>query len=427
MVFTVLACTDILGAKINIELPFDELPAKIDELHRTLEGVFRAEEKAMRQQDSTTLNGKTRPPSEPFALSHVQRYEDDKQAWTALKDVRQLRAYDQLYVFRKHATKADISAQREIPAPRTTIFFPPRYTAGRVLGGGFSKSAQPQSLSSPLLRQGEGKEGPSLSTSPNTRSGERVHSNGDSYTPLMRRRENRAGSPNGGGNLVSSRDHTHNGCTETHTGDIVQDQVDTVFGIGDPTHKGYLTLRDFQNIFRACQIQFPSDVVEDLHRSFAKEKRGEPVMSFHDFHSYARDFGQAINIIYSRWKNQERGRILEQAQRDAASNVDDFQMQKRALEERLEAIKKQLEREQEKQARLQNEADEIRRFSNNDYRMQEQKLLDKEVSVFKYRQKLHQEEIDYERLAEERRRRTPNAMPDVVQVQGSLDRYGPRG
>ncbi|KAH9586146.1 hypothetical protein LSM04_005192 [Trypanosoma melophagium] len=73
----------------------------------------------------------------------------------------------------------------------------------------------------------------------------------------MRRRENRAGSPNGGGNLVSSRDHTHNGCTETHTGDIVQDQVDTVFGIGDPTHKGYLTLRDFQNIFRACQIQFP--------------------------------------------------------------------------------------------------------------------------------------------------------------------------
>ncbi|KAH9586191.1 BILBO1 [Trypanosoma melophagium] len=112
MVFTVLACTDILGAKINIELPFDELPAKIDELHRTLEGVFRAEEKAMRQQDSTTLNGKTRPPSEPFALT--------------LKDVRQLRAYDQLYVFRKHATKADISAQREIPAPRCYyIFFHP--------------------------------------------------------------------------------------------------------------------------------------------------------------------------------------------------------------------------------------------------------------------------------------------------------------
>ncbi|ORC89794.1 calmodulin-like protein containing EF hand [Trypanosoma theileri] len=443
MVFPVLACTDIRGVKINVELPFDEPPASLHDLHKTLEDVFRGEENAIRHQDTTIQNGKTRP-SEPFTLSRVQRYEDDKQTWSELKDVRQLRAYDQLYVFRKNATKADISVQREIPAPRNSLYFPSRQTAGKGLGRNSSErgTQQPSSLSSPppLLPQGQGQgqeekkyqDHPLLSISSTTQGGDNIHSNGISHTPpppssslLMRRTENHFGSPNGGP-LGPSRDQTHNGFAESYTGPLIQDQIDTVFGIGDPTHKGYLTVRDFQSIFHACQIQFPPDVVEDLHRSFAKEKRGELIMSFHDFHSYARDFAQAINIAYSRWKNQERQKTLEREYHNANSTVDDLQMQKRALEERLEAIKKQLEREQEKKARLENEADEMRRLSNPDYRMQEQKLLDKEVSVFKYRQKLHQEEIDYERLAEERRRRTPSAMPDHLQAKSSVDRYGPR-
>lgn len=117
MAFSLLACTDILGEKVNVELPFNAPPATVDELYRTLERVFRGEEHDMKE----SRGEKSTRSSEPFTVSRLQRYEEEAQMWVELSDARQLQVQDQLYVFRKNATKADISTHREIPLPRTDL------------------------------------------------------------------------------------------------------------------------------------------------------------------------------------------------------------------------------------------------------------------------------------------------------------------
>nr|CCD15771.1 hypothetical protein, unlikely [Trypanosoma congolense IL3000] len=123
MVFVLLACSDICGKKVNVTLPFENPPKSLEELYRVVEQVFRGEEKEMKQ--STEGGNYDSRPSEPFTCRRIQRYDDDKRAWVEITNEKQLCACDQLYVFRKNATKADISQERELPEPRNTAHFYP--------------------------------------------------------------------------------------------------------------------------------------------------------------------------------------------------------------------------------------------------------------------------------------------------------------
>ncbi|KEG13121.1 calmodulin-like protein containing EF hand [Trypanosoma grayi] len=427
MVFVLLACTDIRGEKINVELPLDERPTSIGELQRTLEQVLQGEESAMKQ----VAAEKATRPSEPFTVSRLQRYEEDTQSWSDLRDTHSLCAYDQLYVFRKNPTRADISAQREVPAPRRSPYFRAPNAAAEAAADTESQRGirrrsmgNNDSQSPPIMIR----QMPSSAAEGGLRGGESGTSRGNAATTSPERRIERHGELPSGGALVPTVERAHSAVAGSRER-VVQEQVDAVFGIGDQTQRGYLTVRDFQSIFHASQIRFPPDVVEDIHRFFAKDKRGEPIMSFQDFHAYARDFVQTISVAYSRLNNHERQRVVEQEWRATTTAVDELHAQKKALEERLGAVQRQLMREQEKKACLQNEADELRRAADPEQREEEQKLLDKEVSVFRYRQKLRQEEVDYERLAAELllRRRAPSAAVGHSPTQNTSDRYGPRG
>ncbi|EKF38485.1 hypothetical protein MOQ_001305 [Trypanosoma cruzi marinkellei] len=402
MSFYLLACTDIRGEKVNVELPFREPPPVLAELYRTLEYVFRGEENDF----ITKQVEKSTRPSEPFTVSRVQRYEADTQAWVELTDVRQLRVHDQLYVFRKHATKADISTRRDIPAPRSSLYFSglrsldvAKLDAEHGMGPNHTENKSPSTPTIPYLVQQPG-------ASFGTRSDNRRTTN-DFSNPTPVYHANSSGGVASNGALVPATEHGRNvysGLTEG----ITPEQVDVVFAVGDSNQRGYLTVRDLQGIFHACQIQFPMDVVEELHCFFAKEKRGEAVMTHQDFHDFAREFVQTVSVAYLRLGIHERQKVIEQEQRENAAAVDELQVQKKVLEERLEAVQRQLTKEQEKKARLRNELGELERANDPDYREQEQRLLNKEFSVFQYRQKLHQEENDYEQLAAERRRRAPS-------------------
>ncbi|EAN87970.1 hypothetical protein C3747_123g123 [Trypanosoma cruzi] len=402
MSFTVLACTDIRGEKVNVELPFREPPAALAELYSTLEHVFRGEEKDI----NTKRVEKSTRPSEPFTVSRVQRYEEDTQGWVELTDVRQLRVHDQLYVFRKHATRDDISSRRDIPAPRSSLYFSglrlldvAKVDAEHGMGLNHTGNRSPSTPIIPYLSQRPG-------ASVGTRNANRRTTNDFSNTaPVFH--ANSSGGVTSNGTIVPATEHGRNvyfGLTEG----LTSEQVDVVFAVGDSNQQGYLTVRDLQGIFHTCQIQFPADVVEDLHRFFAKEKRGEAVMTHQDFYDFAREFVQTVSVAYFRLGIHERQKVIEQERRENSAALDELQLQRKALEERLEAVQRQITKEQEKKARLRNELGELERTNDPDCREQEQRLLNKEFSVFQYRQKLHQEEKDYERLAAERRRRAPS-------------------
>lgn len=401
MVFVILACTDIFGEKINVELPFTEPLASLNELYRALEHVFCFEEGHMRQ---TKMEGPRRV-SEPFTVSRVQRYSDDRHMWVGINDVRDVQEHDQLYVFRKNATRTDISKQREIPPPRSTPYLQTFYAASSTMNpegkvcANFTETAKASLYSPPFMtRQSE---------FPATfRTSGQNHLDGmDHNSPTRFRGYSTCVTDNGATALTveCSRNNVF-----SHTVCPSVEEMDAVFRIGDSDQKGYLTARDFQRVFCFCQIEFSSDVVEELYRGFAKEKEVEPVMSFQDFCNYAREFVQTVGVAYTRLRTQERQKVIEQEQRESAAVVAELQMEKTTLVERLKTVQKQLAEEQERQSRLRDEANELGRARDPEYCEQEQRLLDKEVSVFRHRQRLRQEEMDYERLAVERQRRIPN-------------------
>ncbi|ESL08685.1 hypothetical protein TRSC58_03609 [Trypanosoma rangeli SC58] len=419
MSFVVLACTDIRGEKLNVELPFREPPESLAEFYHILERVFRGEENDVRERMAET----SMYPSEPFTVSRVQRYEEDTQTWLELNDVCELHLHDQLYVFRRHATKADISTQRDIPAPRRSSYF---------ISCELGLANTVAELKPNLNRPWETSPSPPLPSSVPLRSGasgaprdENLKTNSGTLQALPLHHTEYSVGVKGKSAHLSTMEHGYSNLSAVRE-HLSSEQVGVVFAVGDPNHRGYLTLRDFQGILNACEIQFPAKVVEEIYRCFAAERRGEAVMGFQDFQSFVQEFVQTASVAYTRLGVRARQRVIEQEQHDNAAAIDGLQAEKKALEGRLEVVQRQLTRENEREARLRNELDDLRGLDEADYRDQEQRLLDKEVVVFQYRQKLHQEENDYERLVAERRRRKPNASLGKIPVQIGASSYTPR-
>ncbi|RNF13402.1 calmodulin-like protein containing EF hand [Trypanosoma conorhini] len=421
MLFVVLACTDIRGEKLNVELPFREPPDSLAEFYRILERVFRGEENDVKAKKAETSTH----PSEPFTVSRVQRYEEDTQMWVELGDVRQLHLHDQLYVFRRHATRADISTRRDIPAPRRSPYF----FASRALGLA-NTSAEPELN---LNRtSGASPSPPAYSSVPQRpltsavpRNEGRNSTNGTIQTLPVHQLEGSAGVTQSNAAPVPTVERRRSD-PSTAKENLSSEQVGVVFAAGDSSHRGYLTLRDFQGMLNTCEIQFPAEAAEELHRCFATEKCGEAVMGFRDFQNFAREFVQTASVAYTRLVVRERQRVIEQEQRDNASALDGLQTEMKALEERLELVQRHIARNKEKETRLRSELDELRRLDYSDYREQEQRLLSKEVVVFRYRQKLQEEESDYERLVAERRQQGPNMSLGQGPVQAGGYSYEPR-
>ena len=104
--FTILACADLQGGKVNLELTFPALP-NIGELTRRAEEVFGNEVRALGGQD----------PGYHFTVNRVQIYDDVVLKWVDLISTQQLHEYDQVYVFQPQ-TPWHIDTQQDLPAPR---------------------------------------------------------------------------------------------------------------------------------------------------------------------------------------------------------------------------------------------------------------------------------------------------------------------
>ncbi|EPY40129.1 calmodulin-like protein containing EF hand [Angomonas deanei] len=407
MSFILLACSDIRAQKVNLEFPFASPPPSIQALRSVFEQVFRKEEEAIKE----GLGVSDLRPCEPFTINKLQKYDDDSQTWTEITAVDQLQSYDQLYIFRKNSTKADISPQRELPPPRRSTHFSP---------------VMQQASVSPLrVRPSADGRGSPFQNSPTNRASF-MPGRGQSPTGANLS-QNR---PSGGvvSNHPSPADGSYGAYYRERT---TPERIEYLFRVGDGQRVGYLNFKGFESIFRSSDIRFPTDVVQDLHGHFARQTGGEMIMSFDDFQRYANEFPVAINVAYQRLTNQEKEEALLNAQRDNARALDQAQRNLQDLENRLAAARQQLNNEDQRKNRLAADMNELHKQRDPEFCHDEQKLLDKEVSVFKYRERLSIEERDYERLAMERRRRNqqqgrPSGDYNPNGSKFDAERFGPR-
>lgn len=384
-------------------MPFERPPESLDELYRVVEQLFRGEETDIKR----TVDGgeyRTRP-SEPFTCRRIQRFDDETRTWVEVTSEKQLAPYDQLYVFRKNATRADISTERELPEPRSSIHFP--QTDGR-LNGLYTSNANRRASTATVSHLTSSPHTPT--TQQQTASSSRRGGESRRYSLSREREKSRVTSSSCVPECIGGNGSPQGFDINARADKVVRKHVEAVYSIGDACKKGYLTAREFQGIFRSCHIDFPFDAIDDIYRVFADDRDGDRAMTIRNFYEFAHSFNQTVNIAYARFSNERRQQVVEQEQRGAESALEELQKQKRILEERLEEMQKQIVKEQERRARLQNEADELRMSRDPSLREEEQRLLEKEVSVFQYRKKLLQEEVDYEKLVAERRRRSAAVM-----------------
>eukprot|EP01064_Diplonema_japonicum_P012003 TRINITY_DN19484_c0_g1_i1.p1 TRINITY_DN19484_c0_g1~~TRINITY_DN19484_c0_g1_i1.p1 ORF type:complete len:412 (+),score=61.61 TRINITY_DN19484_c0_g1_i1:69-1238(+) len=105
--FTVLVCADVYGSKVNLEVPFPNVPT-ISELTHTIEKVF--------EQEAAFLKPPGYPPTE-IKVSRIQIYDDTYLKWMDLVNSSQVHEYDQLYVFQPQSPW-HVDLQKDLPAPR---------------------------------------------------------------------------------------------------------------------------------------------------------------------------------------------------------------------------------------------------------------------------------------------------------------------
>ncbi|CAC9503157.1 hypothetical protein CGC20_13440 [Leishmania donovani] len=438
MSFTLMACTDIRGQKVNVELPFEQPPSSMEALRSTLEHLFRREEEAIKYSMGYT----DMRACEPFTINRLQRYDDDSQSWADVTSIDVLQTYDQLYLFRKNSTKADISTQRELPPPRMSEFFydpaapGPFHTpcgSSRVNENGAAAALAPTSggyggTASPSQAR------PSAGSSPyrvGGASGSATAAQPPESSPEADPYQASAPPPTCAAALPTPPPSSSFYYKERTT----PERVEYLFSLGSQHNDSVaLTEKAFEHIFRMASVAFPVEVLQDLFDHFATRGDGgvgTATMSQVGFQEFATYFPVLVNIAYQRITNRNREEAIRAAQLDNAKQVKHARRQLQELEARLEAARKEVQQAEQHEARLQEDLYDISMQRDPEYCQDEQKLLDKEVSVFKYRERLSREERDYERLAIERRKRAvaASARARSHSPQGAYDRnrYGPRG
>lgn len=431
MSFTLLACSDIRGEKVNLELPFAHPPPSLDALRGTLERIFRMEEQAIKAARGYT----DARPCEPFTINRVQRYDDDRQSWAEVTAVDMIETYDQLYVFRRNSTKADISTQRELPPPRTSPYFEeatplsgdaaalhtPRrgHPSTTSPNRPYAEAGNLWNVSASPSRLAEG--GSPAVSQPSPRSSGAVYSSAlNNGSSPLRQTAHQAVDSIGPSVPLSSNADPSPPAGYYYKERTTPERVEYLYRLGSQPQGGsYLTVKNLEYIFRLSQITFPAEVTEDLFRHFAVSPAanlaapaagggsavGAGQMNYDSFQDFANTFPVLINIAYQRITNQEREDAIRGAQQENAKQVNVARRQLQDLENRLAAVRREVQQAEAKQARMQEDLNELSLQRDPAYCRDEQKLLDKEVSVFKYRERLSMEERDYERLAIERRKR----------------------
>lgn len=407
MAFVLLACAEVRGEKLNLELPFEARPTVAD-LMEVIERVFRFEASNAIQSSLTPQ----RDASEPiFTISSVQVYADDARHWAELTSPHQLHMYDQLFVVRKYIPLTE-NARKEIPRPRVSQYFAGRAAPVSMPPPPRASSSQPQTARTAA----------SYSATPRTTVGSEYHGADVVIPPPQHRRHEevaptyasvRGGSSGGaaGGVLIKEGGVMSASINQAllEGSATPQEILRVVFEAADKRRHGVITSYDLGSLFRQLAVHVQPDALDEMFTTFAQsgQSRGSPdtVMSLKDFAVWAESYEATLSSMFERIISIEKEHRLNEAQRDAASKITDLSRQKQELEDALRRLDGDLHREHDRKRSLEDELDELLRDRQSDT-ADDQVVIDKEIRVQHHRFLLRQEENDFAQVASNSKRRS---------------------
>ena len=402
MSFVLLVCSEIVGEKVNLEFPFPQKPA-VAELYETVERVFRFE---------TSNSSRAHLGQQLYTISKVQVYSDEARQWVDLHSSGQLHAYDQLYVFPRGARMETDSARRELPRPRSSLYF-----AAKV--GNLNGLPTPSKLESvqPLAA-------PAAPVERSVSNGQDRHSAADiplppppSSRPVAY--NSQPNTPRGG--VQSARgDYPHHSASSSYGAvannnslggvlDVVSphEQARICFEYADRRRNGVINAHDFFDLFRSFNIRFAKELCDEM---FSSTIGNRDTMSF-------------LATLFSRLQAKERGEQLREAQKQNEEVIGDLTRQKEKLESALKRLNDDLRREHQRADGIAEHLRliDIQLLEEDD---EEIALLEKEVRVQQHRAMLKREEEDLQYLTKKRRELHASRTPSVASssIYNSYDR-----
>ena len=250
--FTVLACADLQGGKVNVELTFPGVPT-VGELSRRVEEVFSGEIRA--------LGGNT-----DFTVSRIQVYEDVLLKWVDLISSTQLHEYDQVYAFQPQ-TPWHVDTQQDLPPPR-----PPT-----IAGGGYVHQQQPHSQ-----QQQHQPQGYSVPRS--------QHQSHQQYPPQHQQQLSRG--PNGERPNIPA-----------------QEKASVVFSDLDLQHRGFLEYADFERALHERGLDFSSNTVGELFYKADLNRDGR--ITPDEWINWAQIYPNTMETLYFKTKDTSEEAMLK--------------------------------------------------------------------------------------------------------------------
>eukprot|EP00759_Apiculatamorpha_spiralis_P016050 PhF_6_TR22452/c1_g1_i1/m.31848 len=352
--YTLLACADLFGEKINLELTFAAMPT-IGELTRKIEDVYRSEADLKRPVNF--------PREYEFRVARLQIYDDVLLKWVDLVTATQLHEYDQLYAFQPQSPW-HIDVQKDLPPPRPpTAQFrggqpPASFSPNRGLPAYGGQQAPPASSYAPPTYAPPPPSYPSYASSPYDRG----------VPPYA--------DPRGGLNPNASD----------------EEKVRIIFSELDTDRDGYVSNKELRDGFYTRGIDFTEQTVGDLF--FRADANRDGVISLGEFQAFARRFPNTIDSLYFRTNLKAEPPQLRE--------IDDRMRQQKNREaellrelERVRTENQTLEQRRAQEAEAARRAAEQRRVLED----QERQLLQKEYELQKQRDALRQSEAEFMQTA----------------------------
>eukprot|EP01060_Flectonema_neradi_P033965 TRINITY_DN5829_c0_g2_i1.p1 TRINITY_DN5829_c0_g2~~TRINITY_DN5829_c0_g2_i1.p1 ORF type:complete len:355 (+),score=72.94 TRINITY_DN5829_c0_g2_i1:109-1173(+) len=245
--FTILACADLQGGKVNLELTFPGVPT-VGELTRRVEEVFSGEIRS--------LGGNT-----DFTVNRIQVYDDVLLKWDDLISSTQLHEYDQVYAFQPQ-TPWHVDTQQDLPPPR-----PP------TIPGGYA----PQHHLQPHQQQGY--------------SVPRSHAN-QSYQGGPPQQYGHARGPNGDRPNIPPNE-----------------KASVVFSDLDTQHRGYLEYADFERALHERGLDFSSNTVGELFYKADLNRDGR--ITPDEWSNWAQIYPNTMETLYFKTKDTSEEAMLK--------------------------------------------------------------------------------------------------------------------
>lgn len=416
--FTLLICCDIVGHKINCEVPFQS-PPTLAEIRQRADLIFYEEAMALQRAGRLTpaaseLLAKTvvapgfdgrgqYQDSGMLSLNRIQVYDDSLLKWVDLIGVGQLFEYSQLYIYPKH--RSHLSQQTDLPPPKQTGAALARREVGDahysgVLGTStVASTAVSHNNNSNLLGTRSAASPSRYLVPPNQNNNSAVAGAAGSYSPSRFARS---------GNEFDAQARAIAAVDQSRPFDLGVEELDrrqrAVFQVADRNSNSYLSVEDFRSLIMRTKILFNDVTITEL---FAIHSANGKFLSFQEWQQVTRSYPQLFAAMYRRLMDTQTETDMSNELELGAKRLVGMRAEVEELARRLAQLKGEIVSQEGRSKEI---ADRLAaaRVGRVPVEEEEQVVLEKEVRIRFQREMLLREETELQEASRRLDQRTSN-------------------